>query len=415
MSIINFLKNKKGFIFKALIVVLLFAAASIFSYHLGYYSGEKNILQTSPSQIINQDLNKPEKVNFSIFWEAWWNLEKNYLRQEDLDYQEMVYGAISGMVQSLGDPYTNFFTPQEAEDFQEQLSGEYQGVGMIVGVKEEELIVVSPFKDSPAEKAGLKTGDKIIEINGVYTRELSIDEAVSLIKGEEGTTVNLLIQREGWSQARIIEVARETIEIPTLEWEIKDEKIAVIKIYHFNDILNREFKEAAFEILKSEADSIVLDLRNNPGGYLEVAQDIAGWFLEKGDVVVWEDEGTDGEKKAYKADGPASFRSFPIVVLINGGTASGAEILAGALRDQRDIQLIGETSFGKGTVQKPVLISDNSYLKITVARWLTPDGTSLSEKGLEPDIVVENELEDSSEIMKDHQMDKAIEIIKTLR
>lgn len=408
------IKHKKRFLFTTLILTLAFLGLALFSYNFGFYLGEKSVLQTAPTNIANEDLNQPQ-VDFSIFWEAWRQLERNYLEKEDLDYQAMVYGAISGMVQSLGDPHTNFFTPQEAADFQDQLSGEYQGVGMIVGLKDNQLTIVSPFKGSPAETAGLKSGDKIIEINGVYTTNLSIDEAVNLIKGEEGTTVTLLIQRNGWSQARAIEVARAVIEIPTLEWEMREDKIAVIKIYHFNDILNREFKEAAFEILKSEADSIILDVRNNPGGYLEVAQDITGWFLEKDLVIVWEEKG-EGEREAYRSKGPASFKSFPTVVLINEGSASASEILAGALRDQRDIQLIGQTSFGKGSVQKPVIISDNSYLKVTVAKWLTPDGISISEQGLEPDIIVEDQLADDGEtVLEDQQMEKAIEIIKSLR
>ncbi len=410
------IKNKKRFIFVALIITLAFGALAVFSYLLGVYVGEKNILQTAPSQIINQDLAKPAQVDFSVFWEVWRELERNYLEEGDLDYQAMVYGAVSGMVQSLGDPHTTFFSPQGAQDFQQQLSGEYQGVGMIVGVKDEQLTIISPFKDSPADRAGLQSGDKIIEIGGVYTKNLSIDEAVTLIKGEEGTTVDLLIQRAHWSQARLITITREIVEIPTLEWEMKEDKIALVKIYHFNDILNREFKEAAFDILKSEADSIILDVRNNPGGYLEVAQDIAGWFLEKGEVVVWEDEGEDREQQAYNSAGPGSFKSFPVVVLINGGTASGAEILAGALRDQRGVQLVGETSFGKGSVQKAVILSDGSYLKVTVAKWLTPNGTTISEKGLEPDVPIENEVEENGEIIiNDYQLEKAIEIIKSLR
>ena len=188
----------------------------------------------------------------------------------------------------------------------------------------------------------------------------------------------------------------------------------MIKIYQFNEILNSEFKKAAFEILDSEADRIILDLRNNPGGYLEVAQDIAGWFLEKGKVVVWEDKGHGEERESYSSKGPATFASFPIVVLINEGSASGAEILAGALRDQRGIKLIGETSFGKGSVQKPIILSDDSYLKVTIAKWLTPDGVSIDEKGLEPDIVVEIAEDWEGEEEKDLQLEKAIEIIKIL-
>jgi len=196
-----------------------------------------------------------------------------------------------------------------------------------------------------------------------------------------------------------------------LEWEIKNENIALIKIYQFNGILNSEFRKIVPEILNSKANKIILDLRNNPGGYLETAQDMAGWFLEKGTVVLLEDEGEGKEQKVYKSKGPAAFSSFPVVVLINNGSASASEILAGALRDQKGVQLVGETSFGKGSVQKPITLSDGSFLKVTIARWLTPSGHCIDEMGLEPDVIVEMP-EDETE--NDPQLEKAIEILKDL-
>lgn len=401
--------------FKIVISIICLVAVSFLSYKVGIYTGEKNILKTPPPQIINQDLGAPEKLDFSIFWEAWREAERNFLEREKINAQEMIYGAISGMIDSLGDPYTNFFKPEEAKEFEEQLLGKYQGVGMIVGIKDEQLTIISPFEGSPAQRAGLKAGDKIIKIEDTYTKDISIEKAVKLIKGPQGTIVKLLIQRKSFKQPEEIEVKREIIKIPTLEWKFIEGNIALIKIYQFNQILNSEFKKAAFEILNSEADRIILDLRNNPGGYLEVAQDISGWFLKRGEVVVWEDKGEGEERKSYKSKGPATFVSFPMVVLINQGSASGAEILAGALRDQREIKLIGETSFGKGSVQKPIILSDDSYLKVTIAKWLTPNGVSIDEKGLEPDIVVkisEDWLEGEEE---DLQLEKAIEIIKTLK
>jgi len=376
------MNRKIKIFFKIVILIICLTAVSFLGYEIGVYTGEKNILRTPPPQIINQDLGAPEKLDFSIFWEAWREAERNFLNREKIDAQDMIYGAISGMIDSLGDPYTNFFKPEEAKEFEEQLSGKYQGVGMIVGIKDEQLTIISPFEGSPAQKAGLKAGDRIIKIGDTYTKDISIEKAVELIKGPQGTIVKLLIQKKDLEQPKEIEVKREVIEIPTLEWEFIEENIALIKIYQFNEILNSEFKKAAFEILNSETDRIILDLRNNP--------------------------------ESYKSKGPATFVSFPMVVLINEGSASGAEILAGALRDQKGIKLIGETSFGKGSVQKPIILSDNSYLKVTIAKWLTPDGVSINEKGLEPDIAVEMPEDLVEGEKKDLQLEKAIEIIRIL-
>lgn len=404
-------KNKKKLLGRTFLVLFLIGACFLF-YRFGVYTGENNILQTAPAQIINSDLGIPENVDFSLFWETWRQAEMNFLDRAEMNYQEMIYGAIAGMVNSLGDPYTNFFEPKEAEEFEQELSGKYQGVGMVVGIRDKQLIVISPFKGSPAERAGLKPGDSILKIGDVYTMDISIEKAVELIKGPEGTKVKLLIEREEWENSKEIEIQREIIQIPTLEWEIKNENIALIKIYQFNGILNSEFRKIVPEILNSKCDKIILDLRNNPGGYLETAQDIAGWFLEKGVVVLLEDEGVDKEQISYKSNGPATFSSFPVVVLINNGSASASEILAGALRDQKRTQLIGETSFGKGSVQKPITLSDGSFLKVTIARWLTPNGHCIDEMGLEPDVIVEA-LEDETE--KDLQLEKAIEILEDLR
>ena len=257
-------KNKKKLLIRTFLILFLTGACFLF-YKFGVYTGESNILQTAPPQIINSDLGMPENVDFSIFWETWRQAEMNFLDRTEMDYQEMIYGAIAGMVNSLGDPYTNFFKPQEAEEFEQELSGKYQGVGMVVGIKDEQLIVISPFKGSPAEIAGLKPRDSILKIGDVHTMDISIEKAVELIKGPEGTKVKLLIEREGWENSKEIEIQREVIQIPTLEWEIKNENIALIKIYQFNGILDSEFRKIVPEILNSKANKIILDLRNNPG------------------------------------------------------------------------------------------------------------------------------------------------------
>jgi len=303
--------------------------------------------------------------------------------------------------------------PEDAKVFKEDVSGEFQGVGMEIGIRQGQLTVIAPLEGTPADKAGLRAGDKIIKIDGKDTRGIIIDEAVKLIRGPKGTEVTLTVFRDGWPEAKDFNIIREVIEIPSLTWEMKDSDIAYIKLYHFSSIASSAFSKAALEILNSKAEKIILDLRNNPGGYLEVAQDIAGWFLERGAVVAIEDFGENKEAKEYNAKGPAKLLSYPTVVLINQGSASGSEILAGALRDNRGIKLVGEKSFGKGSVQELKELTKGS-LKVTVARWLTPQGTLIADKGLEPDFVVEMTEEDI-EKDRDPQLEKAIEILKGLR
>jgi len=325
----------------------------------------------------------------------------------------MLYGAISGMVKALGDPYTVFFNPEETKQFEEDISGKFEGVGMEVGIRDNELTVIAPLEGTPAQRAGLRAGDKILKIGNTVTTDLAIDEAVSLIRGSKGTEITLTIFREDWETTREITLTRDVIEIPALKWELKENNIAYIKLYHFHQNARVNFGKAAFDISNSSAEKIILDLRNNPGGYLEVAQDIAGWFLERDQVVVIEDFGEGKEQEEYKAEGTELLLRYPVVVLINQGSASASEILAGALRDNRNVKLIGETSFGKGSVQELQDLKGGASLKITVAKWLTPKGEILTGKGLEPDIKVEMTEEDYNE-GKDPQLDKAIEVAKSL-
>ena len=356
---------------------------------------------------------KPENTDFSLFWQAWKVLGEKFVDPQKLDVQKMIYGAISGMVKSLGDPYTIFLNPEEAQKFIDDVKGSFEGVGMEIGIKKEQLQVIAPLEGTPAQKAGLRSGDKILKINDTSTTDLTVDEAVNLIRGPKGTEVTLTIFRDGWEKTKEIKIVRDIILVPSLKWELKDENIAYLQIYQFSEKASFDFRLAAIEILNSPAKKIIIDLRDNPGGYLEVAQDIAGWFLDRGKVVVIEDFGEGREKQKYKSQGPSRFLDYPVVILINQGSASGSEILAGALRDNRGIKLIGEKSFGKGSVQDLTDLSDGSNLKITIAKWLTPKGETISDKGLEPDIKVEM-TEKDYEAEKDPQLDKAIEIIKNL-
>jgi len=357
---------------------------------------------------------QPEEVDFSLFWEAWKVLQERFTDKGKFDAKNLIYGAISGMVESLEDPYTVFFPPEEAKKFLEDIKGSFEGVGMEIGIRKGQLQVVAPLEGTPAQRAGLRAGDKILKINDTPTVDLAIDEAVNLIRGPKGTEVTLTIYREEWETSEEFKIIRAVIEIPSLKWEMKGDDIAYLKLYQFSERASFDFNQAAIEILSSPAQKIILDLRNNPGGYLEVAQDIAGWFFKKGETVVIEDFGQGKEQKIYQAQGNAGLVEYPIVVLINQGTASGSEILAGALRDNRGILLIGEKSFGKGSVQELERLSEGSSLKITVAKWLTPKGELITDKGLEPDIKIELTDEDYK-TDKDPQLDKAIEIIKEMR
>lgn len=383
---------------------LFFLTIAIFGvFAFGFWTGQENKIC---------DVCQPEDINFSLFWEAYNKIQEKFVDREKIDIQKIIYGAISGMVNSLDDPYTVFFPPEDTKKFKEDVEGVFEGVGMQIDIKKGQLQVVAPLEGTPAQKAGLRAGDKIIKVDDTLTADLTLDEVVSLIRGPRGTEVVLTIFREGWDETKDFRIVRGVIEVPSLKWELMEDDIAYIKLYQFSKKALFDFTEAVFEISDSPANKIILDLRNNPGGLLTVAQDIAGWFLEKGDIVVIEDF-RDREDIEYKAYGNGVFLDYKIVVLINEGSASGSEILAGALRDNRDILLIGEKSFGKGSVQELDELRGGSSLKITIAKWLTPKGEFITETGLEPDVKVEMSIEDYNE-ERDPQLNKAVEVIKNL-
>jgi len=391
---------------KKFFTLIFLVSIILVSFGLGTYFGKSRVVC---------EICPPEEIDFSLFWEVYHKLQEKFVDKGKFDIQKMIYGAISGMVKSLGDPYTVFFPPEETKRFEEDVKGVFEGVGMEIGIKKGQLQVIAPLEGTPAQKAGLRSGDKILKINDTETSDLTIDEAVDLIRGPKGTEVTLTIFREEWKKTKEIKLMRDVIEVPSLKREIKEidgQKIAYIQLYQFSENASFDFRKAAIEILTSPAQKIILDLRNNPGGYLEVAQDITGWFLEKGKIVVIEDFG-QGNEQEYKAQGPGTFSDYKVVILINQGSASASEILAGALRDNRGILLIGEKSFGKGSVQELEKLKEGSSLKITVAKWLTPKGQLITDVGLEPDIKVEMTEEDYEQD-RDPQLDKAIEIIKGL-
>ncbi|MDO8577357.1 MAG: S41 family peptidase [Candidatus Wildermuthbacteria bacterium] len=397
---------------KNLLILFLVGAIAV-SFVFGLSIGKNQALVVPIEGATNLEAGKPALVDFSLFWEAWSKVTEKFAKRDSLDYQDMVHGAISGMVESLGDVYTVFMDPEEAKKFQDDISGFFEGVGMEIGIREKQLQVIAPLEGTPAKTAGLRPGDKILRIDDISTDGMSVERAVTLIRGPRGTKVKLSIFREGWDEPKDFEIQRAVISVASLKWEMKEGNIAVIKIFQFSEKAGRDFGKAASEIRAQGAQKIVLDVRGNPGGFLQVAEDIAGFFLKSGQTVVIEDFGSGSEQVKHETEGSAVFSETPMVVLINEGSASASEILAGALRDNRGIQLIGKKSFGKGSVQELEQLRDNSFLKVTVANWLTPNGSFITDKGLEPDTEVEFTEEDF-ESEKDPQLDKALEIVKKL-
>lgn len=391
----------------AILVVLVIAGSAA-----GFYGGQLYAYVPPVKGAMNLDLGQPGDVDFSLFWDAWRVVQEDYAGEQPFDFQAMVHGAIKGMVNSLGDPYTTFMTPGNTKIFLEDISGSFSGVGMEIGIRDNRLQIIAPLEGTPAERAGLRAGDYIIKISkDDFTADLTIDQAVALIRGPEGTEITLSILRDGWDEPRDFVIERAVINIPSLRWEVID-GVAYVKIFQFSEKLRSDFRNLDKDLFQT-SDKIIIDVRNNPGGFLHVAVDIAGWFLQRGDVVVIEDFGSSQEPKEHTARGNAKLFDHTVVILINKGSASASEILAGALRDNRGTLLIGEKSFGKGSVQELKDLKDDSSIKITVAKWLTPRGDLIQKKGLEPDIVVEFTEEDF-EADRDPQLDKAIEVLNSL-
>jgi len=343
-----------------------------------------------------------DRLDLRLMWQVRDVLQKKYLDKSQIKDNKMVYGAISGMVSSLGDPYTVFLPPTENKASNEDLAGEFGGVGIQLGYKDKTLAVMAPLAKTPAEKAGLKAGDLILKIKDVEkninrdTSGISLDEAVNLIRGKVGTEVTLKMYREGVTGTFDVTLKRDSIVVPSLEMEVKTEKgknIVWIKLYKFSEQVYKDWPSLVDKILaeknKNRGDfgGIILDLRNNPGGFLQASVLVASDFIRDGVVV--EQAGADGQKITYRVEkGRGKLVSDKLVVLINGGSASASEILAGALRDYNRGKLVGEKSFGKGTVQSPEDFADGSGLHITVAKWLLPSGKNIHGEGVSPDVEV---------------------------
>lgn len=393
-------------------LAVLLATATFFS---GLHIGNDTQLEANLFSFLKSNETKADdSIDLTEFWNVWNLLDEKFVTSSTstpLSDAEKVQGAIEGLVRSYGDPYTMYFPPKDAEMFNEEISGNFSGVGMEVGIREDIITIISPLPDSPAEKAGLMAGDAIVRINEESTEGIGVDEAVQRIRGEKGTEVKFTIFRKGEAEFRDVTVVRDTITIPTSKTEVRGD-VFVISLYSFNAISELEIQKALREYVKSDKKKLILDLRGNPGGYLQSAVTIGSYFLPLGKTIVRESFGGGIKEEVYRSSGRELGTHAPekMVVLIDGGSASASEILAGALQEHGVATLVGAQSFGKGSVQELVPLDDGSSLKVTVARWLTPNGISISEGGLTPDIAVERTAEDRT-AEKDPQMDAALEFL----
>ncbi len=408
MGLLNFLyMNTKN---KYILYASIGLPAIIIGFFVGVYANEKYGVSSMGTDLNNTSLATSDQ--FSAFWEAWKTLDNKSVYAASTTPQDKVYGAIKGLASSYGDPYTVFFPPDESKMFQEDISGNFEGVGMEIGIKDHQLVVVTPLKNSPAYKAGVKAGDIILKIDNKETSDLAVDQAVKLIRGKANTVVKITFLKKDSSKPIEISITRAIIDIPTLETDTKPGGIFVIRLFSFSNNSANLFRNALRQFVMSGDHKLILDLRGNPGGYLDAAWDMASWFLPSGNVVVTEDFGKNQSPNIFRSKGYDVFSgtNLHMIILADDGSASASEILAGALQEHNIAKLVGTKTFGKGSVQELVSITPDTSLKVTIARWLTPQGHNLSHDGLEPDYKVEISDKDA-EAKIDPQMEKAIQLL----
>lgn len=407
---------------KQIRTIILVVSLMLLSAGGGYWLGQNRLqissVDSRPKVIIERKVPvERQDVNFSLFWDVWDRLESSYLDKKALDPAKMVYGAISGMVSSLGDPYNVFLSPQEQKQSKEDLSGAFEGVGIQLGYKDSKLAVIAPLKGTPADKAGVRPGDLILKIRDEKknidrsTEGISLPEAVSIIRGERGTPVFLTLFSEGQKESREVQLTRETIVVKSVELDFKD-GVAHLRLLKFGERTYPEWEEAVMEIEKRYKElgirGVVFDLRNNPGGFLQGAVFIASEFLDGG-AVVKQEQSRDGGLQTFSVDRKGKLLGIPLVVLVNQGSASASEIVAGVLQERGRAKLVGEKTFGKGTIQEAQELTGGAGLHVTIARWLLPSGKFIDKEGIKPDIEVKMDEKDQT---KDPQLEKAIELLK---
>lgn len=390
-----------------------------------FVGSNKDITKNMPAFAANLlPATQPEGLELEPLWRTWNVINEKFVSSKVASStasstdstikgptdEEKVWGMIQGLAASLDDPYTVFMPPSEAEIFQDDISGSFEGVGMEIAIRNRILTVVAPLKDTPAYRAGLKSGDLITKIDETDTKNMSVNDAVKLIRGPRGSTVRLTVIREGELDLLKIDVIRDTINIPTIETYKRSDGIFVIELMSFTAVSPDLFRKAIKEFTEAKTDKLIVDLRGNPGGYLQAAVDMASWFLPSGGIVVTEDYGDNQEKTVHRSNGYNIFNEhLKLVILVNKGSASASEILAGALRDHDKATLVGTNTFGKGSVQELVDITDDTSLKITVARWILPDGGHIGGGGIEPEVLVELTDEQKEKLLEDEDYDPIME------
>ena len=400
------MKNNKNkltdFLLLLSFIILIFGSG----YKLGEYKSRFTSLQPTTYNL------QPD-VNFDLFWETWNKLNERYVDQKKVDKKKMYMGAIKGMVASIEDPYTFFLTPDENKQTKDDLGGKFEGIGAQLGLKDNRIVIISPLKKSPAETAGVRAGDFINKVNDVSTNSWTLSQAVSKIRGPKNTKVKLTLERN--SKEIEVTIVRQQIIVASVE-NSYEKNIAILKVNQFGDNTNDEWDKVVQDISekwsKKQVTGLVLDLRDNPGGYLESSVYLASDFLPLGKLVVKQEATLYGDKE-YRVSRIGSLKDIPMVVLINKGSASASEILAGALRDHKRAQLVGEKSFGKGSVQEALDLSQGAGLHVTVAKWVLPNGDWINGKGIEPKIKIVNEIKEGNTLSKetDKQLQSAVEIL----
>ena len=396
---------------KLILSIFIIVVAIAGSYYLGFQHGLDQTKNIVIENVTNSNTPSNITTNFSLFWEVWNKLKTEHIDSNEVSDQDLMYGAIKGLTGALGDPNTVFFTPDESEKFNEDIRGSFGGIGAEIGIRDGNLTIIAPLVDTPAQSAGLKAGDTVLQIDGNPTSDITIDDAVQEIRGDPGTVVTLTILRDGWDNSQKFEITRAIISVPTVKWEMIDGDIIHLNLFSFSQNSTVDFQKAMIQALIQGGNGLILDLRGNPGGFLDVAVRIAGFFVDRGEVVATE-KFTSGDERVLQAAGNAALKDLPVVVLVDEGSASASEILAGALRVDNGTKIVGVKSFGKGTVQELENLSDGSTLKITIANWLLPNGDLIQGNGLEPDVNVELTDEDI-EAGDDTQLNAAVELLKS--
>ena len=409
----NSLRRKKK---RSFVTVFFVAFLVAVAYTIGFEQGktETNSPESSafslPTSSIFSSPKTSDRPDMGVFWKTWDILHERFVDREKLDTTALLYGAIKGTLAATDDPYTTFFDPEENKSFQEDIAGSFEGIGAEIGMKNKVLTIVAPLDDSPAQKAGIRSGDMIVKINDESTAEMSIDEAVKKMRGPKGTDVKLTLFRDGEKETRDIVVHRGVITVKSVKLEWKENDIALIKINQFGEDTVDEFTAVVKQLQSKPTRGIVLDLRDDPGGLLDAAVDIGSFMIPEGKPVVLEEDSKKNRETLFTRGGDV-LSGIPTAMLINEGSASAAEILSAALRENRDnVTLIGKKSFGKGSVQELVPVSKDTSLKVTVARWLTPNGEQINKVGIKPDIDVDR-TDDDFEANRDPQLDKALEVV----